>query len=150
MQPAEARLVKRGSTLSLGDSIQSQKNCLGCIVWRHEFASILPGAEHIKRDYRRIILFTPEILTTHLACRRRRSFEVPGAITALRNDASGKAPVADAATTSSAPSAHPEDRAERRRRGRRQRPVPTSQTFKRRPGRKDRRHGENDVWDDGK
>ena len=36
------------------------------------------------------------------------------AITALRNDASGKAPSADAATTSSAPSAHPEDRAERR------------------------------------
>src|ERR1700751_84814 len=37
-----------------------------------------------------------------------------GAIAALRGDASGKAPVADPATTSSAPSAHPEDRAERR------------------------------------
>ena len=36
------------------------------------------------------------------------------AIAALRNDASGKAPSADAATTSSAPSTHPEDRAERR------------------------------------
>jgi class 3 adenylate cyclase/tetratricopeptide (TPR) repeat protein len=36
------------------------------------------------------------------------------AIGALRNDASGKAPPVDAATTSSAPSAHPEDRAERR------------------------------------
>jgi class 3 adenylate cyclase len=36
------------------------------------------------------------------------------AIAALRNDASGKAPSADAATTSSAPSPHPEDRAERR------------------------------------
>ena len=36
------------------------------------------------------------------------------AIAALRNDASGKAPSADAATTSSAPSASPEDRAERR------------------------------------
>ena len=36
------------------------------------------------------------------------------AIAALRTDASGKAPSADAATTSSAPSAHPEDRAERR------------------------------------
>ena len=36
------------------------------------------------------------------------------AIAALRNDASGKAPSVDAATTSSAPSAHPEDRAERR------------------------------------
>jgi len=35
------------------------------------------------------------------------------AIAALRN-ASGKAPSVDAATTSSAPSAHPEDRAERR------------------------------------
>src|SRR6201981_1617127 len=35
------------------------------------------------------------------------------AIAALRNDASGKAP-ADAATTSSTPSAHPEDRVERR------------------------------------
>ena len=36
------------------------------------------------------------------------------AIAALHNDASGKAPSVDAATTSSAPSAHPEDRAERR------------------------------------
>ena len=36
------------------------------------------------------------------------------AIAALRNDASGKAPPVDAATTSSAPSAPPEDRAERR------------------------------------
>ena len=36
------------------------------------------------------------------------------AIAALRNDASGKAPSVDAGTTSSAPSAHPEDRAERR------------------------------------
>ncbi len=36
------------------------------------------------------------------------------AIAALHNEASGKAPFVDAATTSSAPSAHPEDRAERR------------------------------------
>jgi class 3 adenylate cyclase len=36
------------------------------------------------------------------------------AIAALRSDASGKKPSVDAATTSSAPSAHPEDRAERR------------------------------------
>ena len=36
------------------------------------------------------------------------------AIAALRNDASGKTPSVDAATASSAPSAHPEDRAERR------------------------------------
>jgi class 3 adenylate cyclase len=36
------------------------------------------------------------------------------AIAALRNDAGGKAPSADEATTSSAPSTHPEDRAERR------------------------------------
>ena len=36
------------------------------------------------------------------------------AITALRSDASGKTPSVDATTTSSAPSAHPEDRAERR------------------------------------
>ena len=36
------------------------------------------------------------------------------AIAALRNDASGKAPSVDAATTSTLPSAHPEDRAERR------------------------------------
>ena len=36
------------------------------------------------------------------------------AIAALRTDASGKAPAADAATASSAPSASPEDRAERR------------------------------------
>ena len=36
------------------------------------------------------------------------------AIATLRNDASGKAPPVDAATASSTPSAHPEDRAERR------------------------------------
>ena len=36
------------------------------------------------------------------------------AIAALRNDGSGNPPSVDAATTSSAPSAHPEDRAERR------------------------------------
>jgi class 3 adenylate cyclase len=36
------------------------------------------------------------------------------AIAALRNEASGKAPPVDTATTSSAPSAHTEDRAERR------------------------------------
>src|ERR1700741_1193679 len=36
------------------------------------------------------------------------------AIAALRNDASGKAPSVDTATASSAPSARPEDRAERR------------------------------------
>jgi class 3 adenylate cyclase len=36
------------------------------------------------------------------------------AIATLRNDASGKAPSVDAATASSTPSAHPEDRAERR------------------------------------
>ena len=36
------------------------------------------------------------------------------AIAALRTDASDKAPSVDAATTSSTPSAHPEDRAERR------------------------------------
>jgi SAM domain (Sterile alpha motif) len=36
------------------------------------------------------------------------------AIAALRNEASGKAPPVDTATTSSAPSAHLEDRAERR------------------------------------
>src|ERR1700747_2183524 len=36
------------------------------------------------------------------------------AIAALRNDASGEAPSVDAATASSAPSAPPEDRAERR------------------------------------
>jgi class 3 adenylate cyclase len=36
------------------------------------------------------------------------------AIAALRNEASGTAPSVDAVTTSSAPSAHPEDRAERR------------------------------------
>jgi SAM domain (Sterile alpha motif) len=36
------------------------------------------------------------------------------AIAALRNDATSKAPSVDAATTSSAPSPHPEDRAERR------------------------------------
>jgi class 3 adenylate cyclase len=36
------------------------------------------------------------------------------AIATLRNDAGGKAPHVDAASTSTAPSAHPEDRAERR------------------------------------
>ena len=36
------------------------------------------------------------------------------AIAVLRNDTNGKAPSVGAATTSSAPSAHPEDRAERR------------------------------------
>jgi class 3 adenylate cyclase len=36
------------------------------------------------------------------------------AITALRNDASGKAPSVDTGTTSGAPSPYPEDRAERR------------------------------------
>ena len=36
------------------------------------------------------------------------------AIAALRSDASGKATSVDTATTSNAPSAHPEDRAERR------------------------------------
>jgi hypothetical protein len=36
------------------------------------------------------------------------------AITALRNDGSDKTPSVDAATTSSTPSAPPEDRAERR------------------------------------
>ena len=36
------------------------------------------------------------------------------AIAALRSDASGKPPFVDAATAPSAPSAHPEDRAERR------------------------------------
>jgi hypothetical protein len=36
------------------------------------------------------------------------------AIAALRNDASVKAPPVDEATTSSTPSPHPEDRAERR------------------------------------
>src|SRR5215475_688521 len=36
------------------------------------------------------------------------------AIAVLRSDASGKAPPVDTATTSSTPSAHPEDRAERR------------------------------------
>jgi hypothetical protein len=35
------------------------------------------------------------------------------AIAALRNEPSGKAPSVDAASTSSTPSAHPEDRAER-------------------------------------
>ena len=37
------------------------------------------------------------------------------AIAALRSDASGKTTSVDAATTSSSPSPHPEDRAERRR-----------------------------------
>ena len=36
------------------------------------------------------------------------------AIAALRNEGSGKAPTVDAATTSTSPNAHPEDRAERR------------------------------------
>ena len=36
------------------------------------------------------------------------------AVAALRSDASGETPSVDATTTSSAPSAHPEDRAERR------------------------------------
>ena len=36
------------------------------------------------------------------------------AIAALRNEGSGKAPAVDAATTSTSPNAHPEDRAERR------------------------------------
>src|SRR5262249_5961905 len=36
------------------------------------------------------------------------------AIAALRGEASGKSPSVDAATTSSVPSVHPEDRAERR------------------------------------
>ena len=36
------------------------------------------------------------------------------AIAALHNDASGKAPSVDAASTSTSPNAHPEDRAERR------------------------------------
>ena len=36
------------------------------------------------------------------------------AIAALRSDANGKTPSVDATTTPSAPSAHPEDRAERR------------------------------------
>jgi hypothetical protein len=36
------------------------------------------------------------------------------AIASLRNEGSGKAPTGDAATTSSSPNAHPEDRAERR------------------------------------
>ena len=40
--------------------------------------------------------------------------KILNAIAALRNHASGKAPSVDATTTSSAPSAHPEDRAERR------------------------------------
>ena len=36
------------------------------------------------------------------------------AIAVMRSDASGKAPAIDVATTSNAPTAHPEDRAERR------------------------------------
>ena len=51
-----------------------------------------------------------ELGVTALGHRRK----LLAAIAALRNDASGKAPSVDAATTSSAPSAHPEDRAERR------------------------------------
>ena len=46
------------------------------------------------------------------ALRHRR--KLLAAIAALRGDASGKASSVDTATTSSAPSAHPEDRAERR------------------------------------
>ena len=51
-----------------------------------------------------------ELGVTALGHRRK----LLGAIAALRDDASGKAPSVDTATTSSAPSAHPEDRAERR------------------------------------
>ena len=43
---------------------------------------------------------------------RRR--KLLNAIAALRGDAPGKAPLVDAGTTSSTPSSHPEDRAERR------------------------------------
>ena len=45
---------------------------------------------------------------------RSATGELLDAIAALRNDASGKTPPVDAATTSSTPSAPPEDRAERR------------------------------------
>jgi class 3 adenylate cyclase/tetratricopeptide (TPR) repeat protein len=43
-----------------------------------------------------------------------RRVKLLDAIAALRNDASGRTPAVDAATVSSTPSAHPEDRAERR------------------------------------
>ena len=48
-----------------------------------------------------------ELGVTALGHRRK----LLAAIAALRDDASGKAPFVDIATTSSAPSAHPEDRA---------------------------------------
>ena len=48
------------------------------------------------------------------SCRLGTAVKLLDAIAALRGDASGKAPSVDAATTSSAPSAPPEDRAERR------------------------------------
>jgi hypothetical protein len=51
-----------------------------------------------------------ELGVTALGHRRK----LLAAIAALRDDASGKVPSVDAATTSSAPSARPEDRAERR------------------------------------
>jgi hypothetical protein len=57
-----------------------------------------------------LIPATPSCLPPGLGHRRK----LLDAIAALRNDASGKAPSVDGATTSSAPSAHPEDRAERR------------------------------------
>ena len=53
----------------------------------------------------------PETAWRH---RTRASGDLLDAIAALRNDASGKTPSGDAMTTSSAPSAPPEDRAERR------------------------------------
>jgi class 3 adenylate cyclase/predicted ATPase len=45
---------------------------------------------------------------------RRLDTKLLDAIAALRNEGSGKAPTVDATTASSAPSTHPEDRAERR------------------------------------
>jgi class 3 adenylate cyclase len=51
-----------------------------------------------------------ELGVTALGHRRK----LLAAIAALRDDASGKARSVDTASTSSAPSAHPEDRAERR------------------------------------
>jgi SAM domain (Sterile alpha motif) len=51
-----------------------------------------------------------ELGVTALGHRRK----LLAAIAALRDNASGKAPSVDAGTTSSTPSAHPEDRAERR------------------------------------
>src|SRR5208282_1293397 len=51
-----------------------------------------------------------ELGVTALGHRRK----LPAAIAALRDDASGQASSVDTATTSSAPSTHPEDRAERR------------------------------------